>query len=86
MYRNYRKIIRVKNQYLKMDLTSQNPKNKMHLAWKLVLTHLYTPDAIIIIYMTFQWYCRKLGIIVTKKKTEIKTMGVSFFFSWLLLC
>lgn len=37
-----------------MDLTSQNPKNKMHLAWKLVLTHLYTPDAILIIYMTFQ--------------------------------
>lgn len=43
-----------------MDLTSQNPKNKMHLAWKLVFTHLYTPDAIIIIYMTFQCYCRKL--------------------------
>lgn len=37
-----------------MDLTSQNPKNKMHLAWKLVFTHLYMPDAIIIIYMTFQ--------------------------------
>lgn len=37
-----------------MDLTSQNPKNKMHLAWKLVFTRLYTPDAIIIIYMTFQ--------------------------------
>lgn len=33
------KIIRVKNQYLKMDLTSQHPKNKMHLAWKLVFTH-----------------------------------------------
>jgi len=48
------KIIQVKNQYLKMDLTSQNPKNKMHLAWKLVFTRLYTPDAIIIIYMTFQ--------------------------------
>lgn len=43
-----------------MDLTSQNPKNKMHLAWKLVFTHLYMPDAIIIIYMTFQWYCREL--------------------------
>lgn len=37
-----------------MDLTNRNPKNKMHLAWMLVLTHLYTPDAIIIIYMTFQ--------------------------------
>lgn len=37
-----------------MDLTSQDLKNKMHLVWKLVLTHLYTPDAIIIIYMTFQ--------------------------------
>lgn len=51
MYRNYRKSL---NQYLKMDLTNRNPKNKMHLAWMLVLTHLYTPDAIIIIYMTFQ--------------------------------
>lgn len=37
-----------------MDLTSQNPKNKMHLAWKLVFTHLYKPNAIIIIYMASQ--------------------------------
>lgn len=37
-----------------MDLTSQNPKNKMHLALKFVLTHLYTADVIIIIYMTCQ--------------------------------
>lgn len=36
-----------------MDLTNQNPKNKMHLAWKLVFTHLYMPDAFIIIYKTF---------------------------------
>lgn len=50
MYRNYRKIIRVKNQYLKMDLTSQNPKNKMHLAWKLVFTGLYTLNAVSVIY------------------------------------
>lgn len=33
---------------------SQNPKNKTHVVWKLVLTHLYTPDAIIVIYMTLQ--------------------------------
>lgn len=42
-----------------MDLTSQNPKNEMHLDWKLVLTHLYKPDAILVIYMIFQSYCRK---------------------------
>lgn len=80
------KIIRVKNQYLQMDLTSQNSKNKMHLAWKLVLTHLYTPDAVIIIYMTFRWYCRMIlqknwGNVwlnrSVKKETEIKTMDVS---------
>lgn len=37
-----------------MDSTGHNPKNKMHLAGKLVFTFLYMPDAIIIIYMTFQ--------------------------------
>lgn len=37
-----------------MDATSQNPKNKMHLASKLVWTHLYTADAIIVIYTIFQ--------------------------------
>lgn len=47
------KIIRVKNQYLKMGV-SQNPKNKMHLAWRLVLTHLHTPEAILVMYMTIR--------------------------------
>lgn len=50
MYRNYRKISRFKKQYLKMDFWVNNPKNKMHLAWKLVFTHLYMPDAIIYIH------------------------------------
>lgn len=33
-----------------MDFWVNNPKNKMHLAWKLVFTHLYMPDAIIYIH------------------------------------
>lgn len=36
-----------------MDLTSENPKNEMHLAWfKLVFTHFYIPSAIPRIYTT----------------------------------
>ena len=74
MYRNYRKSFELKTN-IWADLTSQDPKNEMHLAWKSVLTHLYTPDAIIIIYTTFQWRCGKKT--AERFETEIKTMNVS---------
>lgn len=74
MYRNYRKSFELKTN-IWVDLTSQDPKNEMHLAWKSVLTHLYTPDAIIIIYTTFQWRCGKKT--AERFETEIKTMNVS---------
>lgn len=42
MYRNYRKSFALKTNVLKVE--SNESESKIHLAWKLVLTHLYTPD------------------------------------------
>lgn len=44
-----------------MDWTSQNPKNKMHLAWKLVFTHLHMPDALIIYIHDISMILQKTG-------------------------